>query len=442
MTTATPSEHLEIDAHARHGDDVHRKNVYRLIPLLFVCYLFAHLDRINIGFAKMQMSTDLGFSDTVYGLGAGLFFVSYMLFGVPSNLALDKVGPRRWIAVLMVCWGLLSSGMLFVRTHEEFYILRFLLGMAEAGFFPGIMLFINRWFAKSRRAQVTALFAVAVPMAGIVGAPLSGWILEAFSEGAGLKGWQWMFLIEGCPVVLLGLVVLRMLPDRPEQAHWLSTVEQETVRSFSGPVSNDQQKVSPFSLVLQGNVWLLVIIYSAVMLGMGVVAFWMPSLIASAGVLHSDQVGLLSSLPYLIGCVCMVLTGRSSDRMRERRWHLFIPLLMTSVGISLAAIAPHDLLLVMVGMCFACSGATTALPMFWQLPAGIMGARNLAVGLAFVSSCGSIASFLSPSLVGFVKDSTGSASFALYLLAALILVGGALTFALPKKLVNPAASSQ
>ncbi|WP_082481479.1 MFS transporter [Pseudomonas sp. Leaf127] len=419
-------------------DLIHRKNAVRLIPLLFICYLFAHLDRINIGFAKIQMSADLQFSNSVYGLGAGLFFVSYMLFGVPSNMVLDKVGPRRWIAFLMVSWGLMSAGMMGVETPLAFYVLRFLLGVAEAGFFPGILLFINRWFATNRRAQVTAWFAIAVPMAGVVGAPVSGWILEAFSDSSTLRGWQWMFLLEGLPVVLLGLVVLSVLPDNFNEARWLAEHERIALGQLVGGQASIDERGRFGTLLRNPQVALLIVIYSAVMLGMGVVAFWMPTLISGAGVAHSHQIGVLSAVPYLVGCFCMVLTGRSSDRRRERRWHVFIPLLATAIGIALTALAPQSLLLVMLGMVLACAGATTALAMFWQLPAGIISSRDLAIGIAFVSSCGSVASFLSPALVGWMKDSSGSASLALLLLSALILIGSVVVFALPKHQVNPA----
>lgn len=432
------NELLSRNPHAKANERfIHRKNAYRLIPLLFICYLFAHLDRINIGFAKIQMSTDLGFSNTVYGLGAGLFFISYMLFGVPSNIMLEKVGPRKWIATLMIVWGLMSTGMLFVRTPYEFYVLRFLLGVAEAGFFPGIVLFINRWFARTRRAEVMALFAVAVPMAGVIGAPVSGWILEFFNEHEVMAGWQWMFLLEGLPVVFLGLLVLGVLPSNFSEARWLTPQEQLQLAALTEHPSSEGAQ-GKFSAVLRsGRVWILVITYSSVMLAMGVVAFWMPTLIAGTGIKDSHNIGLLTAIPYLLGCICMVLTGRSSDRLRERRWHVLIPLLAAGSGISIAASAPELLTTVLIGMCLATAGATTALPMFWQLPASIIGSRDLAIGIAFISSLGSISSFLSPSLVGWMRDTTGSASLALYTLSGLIIVAGLAVLCLPKALVNP-----
>ncbi len=326
------------------SDSTHDRVTWRLMPLLLVCYVFAHLDRINIGFAKLQMSADLHFSDTVYGLGAGLFFIAYALFGLPSNLMLERIGPRRWIACLMLVWGCLSTAMLLVETARGFYLLRFLLGVAEAGFFPGILVYLNRWFPARRRGQITALFAIAVPMAGVIGGPLSGWILEGFHDALGLRGWQWMFLIEGLPVVLLGVVVWCSLPESFERVTWLSDEQKhllreelageeqrKTITSFSGIFSNPQ-------------VWLLVAIYFAVMLAVNTIAFWMPSLIHGAGIAQDSRIGMLSAVPYLAGCAFMIFIGRSSDRLRERRWHLGIPLLMAAAGLSLAALAPTSTL--------------------------------------------------------------------------------------------------
>ena len=438
MPTLTPEYESPAKQAISTDDTLYKKNAWRLLPLLFICYLFAHLDRINIGFAKAQISSALEFNNTVYGFGAGLFFISYMLCGVPSNIALNKVGPRRWIAVIMVTWGLISAGMLFVRTPLEFYALRFLLGMAEAGFFPGILLFINQWFAGNRRGQATALFAIAIPMAGIFGGPVSGWILETFKDSPVLQGWQWMFLLEGLPVVALGVIVWRYLPDSFAAASWLTPAERDRMHQQTRKTQDEREQGGAFAaLITSSRFWVLVLIYSAVMLGAGVIAFWMPTLIANAGVAHSDQVGLLSAIPYVFGCVCMIVTGRSSDKRAERRWHVALPLFATAGGIAIAATVPESLAIVMFGMILACAGSTTSLPMFWQLPPAIVPTRYLYIGIAFVSSCGSVASFLSPSLVGWMRDTTGSTSTALFILAGLIVLGGALVFSFSASLANP-----
>lgn len=419
------------------SDTTHRTVTWRLMPLLLVCYLFAHLDRINIGFAKMQMSTDLHFSDTVYGLGAGLFFVAYALFGVPSNLALERVGPRRWIASLMVVWGLLSAGMFLVQTPSGFYTLRFLLGVAEAGFFPGILVYLNRWYPARRRAQITALFAIAVPMAGVIGGPVSGAILEWFNGSGGLRGWQWMFLLEGSPVILLGLLVWRVLPEHFTQVEWLSAEQKQ--RLGEELAAEEQRKtITSFAGILRDrHVWLLVAIYFAVMLAVNTLAFWMPTLIHGAGIARDSMVGLLSAIPYLAGVLFMLACGRSSDRHRERRWHLCVPLLMCAVGIAMTGVMPNSAVPVMAGLIIAGMGASAALPMFWQLPPAFLSARAIAAGIGLISSFGSIASFLAPYLIGWMRDTTHSASLALYVLALFIALGGLLVLRTPAAIVNP-----
>ncbi|QVL21278.1 MFS transporter [Pseudomonas qingdaonensis] len=433
MSTANTAASASLAQH----DSTHGTVTWRLMPLLLVCYLFAHLDRINIGFAKMQMSSDLHFSDTVYGFGAGLFFIAYALFGVPSNMALDRVGPRRWIATLMIVWGALSTGMLWVESASGFYVLRFLLGVAEAGFFPGILVYLNRWYPARRRGQITALFAIAVPMAGVIGGPLSGGILELFHDAAGLRGWQWMFLIEGAPVMLLGLVVLKRLPDSFEHVSWLDAGQKQHLREQLA--SEEQRKsITSFGGILRNRqVWLLVAVYFAVMLAVNTLAFWMPTLIHGAGIGSDGRVGLLSAIPYLAGCLFMIACGRSSDRQRERRWHLCVPLLMSALGIAVAGLAPGNPLMVLGGLIVAGMGASAALPMFWQLPPAFLSNTTQAAGIALISSFGSIASFLAPYLIGWMRDTTYSASLALYVLALFIALGGLLVLRTRAAIVNP-----
>jgi len=415
----------------------HRQITWRLMPLLLISYVFAHLDRINIGFAKLQMSADLQFSDTVYGLGAGLFFVAYAMFGVPANLVLDKLGPRRWIALMMVTWGLLSSGMLLIESAHGFYALRFGLGVAEAGFFPGILVYLYRWFPAGRRASITALFTIAVPMAGVVGGPVSGWILEHMQGTAGLRGWQWMFLIEGLPVVALGLVILARLDDRIEDARWLSDEQKQALRHALAGEEARKQISSWRGIFGNGQVWLLVAIYFAVMLAVNTLAFWMPALIHGSGIAHDSQVGLLSALPYLAGCFFMIAVGRSSDHYKERRWHLCVPILMCALGLTLTGLQPQSPLLVMTGLAIAGMGASSALPMFWQLPPAYLAGPILAPGIALVSSLGSVAAFVAPYLIGWMRDHTHSASLALYLLSLVIALGALLVLRTPAAVVNP-----
>ena len=433
MSTANTADTLDTVAR----DRTHSTITWRLMPLLLICYLFAHLDRINIGFAKMQMSADLNFSDTVYGFGAGLFFVAYALFGVPSNMALDRVGPRRWIAALMVVWGALSASMFLIDSAAGFYVLRVLLAVAQAGFFPGILVFLNRWYPAGRRAQITALFAIAVPMAGVIGGPLSGGILESFHDFAGLRGWQWMFVIEGVPVILLGLVVLKCLPDSFETVKWLAPEQKQQLREQLNKEEH-RKSITSFSAIFNNpQVWLLVAVYFAVMLAVNTLAFWMPTLIHGAGIGSDGKVGLLSAVPYLAGCFFMIGCGRSSDRHRERRWHLCVPLLMSAAGIAIAGLSPANPTLVLAGLIVAGMGASAALPMFWQLPPAFLSNSTQAAGIALISSFGSIASFFAPYLIGWMRDTTQSASLALYVLALLIALGGFLVLRTQAAIVNP-----
>jgi len=421
------------------ASNFYRTIAWRFMPLLLLCYIFAHLDRINIGFAKLQMTQDLHFSNTTYGLGAGLFFVSYALFCVPCSMMLDRLGPRRWIAIMMVSWGAISTSMMFVKTPEGFYILRFLLGMAEAGFFPSILVYLNRWFPTSRRASFTALFAIAIPLAGVFGGPVSGWILQLFQDNQHLRGWQWMFLLEGAPVILLGILVLKLLPDGFEHVQWLDDAQKNLIRSELSAEDSSKSVTSVAGIVRNPYLWLLVFVYFAVMLSVNTIAFWMPTLIQVAGVTRDSDIGMLSAIPYLAGCVFMILAGRSCDRHKERRWHLFVPLAMCSLGLAIAATTSQHLVGVMVGMILAGMGASSALPMFWQIPPAFLSSGTQAAGIALISSLGAVASFSAPYFIGWMRDATQSTNLALYVLATLIGLGALLVFTVPARLANPKA---
>ena len=391
VATAPTTESTGVSRSVDVAELVRLKVVPRTVPLLVVSYLFAHLDRINIGFSKFQMSQDLGLSETTYGFGAGLFFIAYALFGVPGNMMLERFGPARWIALIMVVWGCLSSSVSLVTETWQFYLLRFLLGVAEAGFFPGILVYVNRWFPVRHRARVTALFVLAVPCAGLLGGPISGAILEWFDGFGGVRGWQWMFLMEGAPVVLLGLAVRFGLPETIERAAWLGPDERAALGEALADEPESPERCTLRDVCTHGDTWRLVAIYFAVMLAVNTLAFWMPSLIRSAGVDNDGRVGLLSALPYLMGCVAMIAVGTSSDRHGERRWHTCLPLWGSAAGLVLVALVPSDLPpefgvpLVMGGLTVAAMGANTSLPMFWQLPAAFLCRRTQSVGIALIS---------------------------------------------------------
>ena len=423
-------------------EGAYRKATWRLIPFIFVCYFFNYLDRVNVGFAKLEMLDALQLSETVYGLGAGIFFIGYVTFGVPSNLILHKLGARRWIAVMMMTWGALSACMLFVSTPVEFYVLRFFTGVAEAGFFPGMVLYFTKWFPAHKRGQVMALFMSAIPVSGLIGGPLSGWMLSHFSAGqGGMDGWQWLFLLQGIPTVLLGVAVLFYLNDSLAQAPWLTSDEKTAMQTAldedEAQRSSGTHAVHSFGAVLRDwHVWMLGFIYFSIQMGVYAINFWLPSIIKSLGFESATTVGWLSAIPYLFAGVFMVLVGRSADRRRERRWHLSAPLLMALAGLLLAANFSDNVVLVMIGLSLATMGALTGLPMFWPLPAAFLGSAAAAAGLALINSMGQIAGFLSPFLVGWIKDATGSTDMALYILSTVLFIGAMLVLVVPARLVN------
>ncbi|KJJ98073.1 MULTISPECIES: MFS transporter [Pseudomonas] len=406
---------------------LYRRITLRLIPFIFICYLFNYLDRVNVGFAKLQMLDALKFSETIYGLGAGIFFIGYVLCGLPSNLALNRFGPRRWIALMMIAWGALSTCLLFVTTPMEFYVLRLFTGAAEAGFFPGIVLYLSRWFPATRRGRIMALFMSAIPVSGLLGGPFSGWILNHFAAGQhGLAGWQWMFLIQGLPTVLLGFLAIFLLSDGYATAKWLSPAEREMIKhdlavdAANKPVTASDSLLSVFTNPM---IWTFGFVYFCIQSGVYAINFWLPSIIKSLGFSDALLIGWLSAIPYLLAGVFMLLVGRSADLRNERRWHLVVPMLMGAVGLLIAVNFAHNPVIAIIGLSIATMGALTGLPMFWPMPTALLSAGTAVAGLAIINSVGQMAGFLSPYLVGFIKDQTGSTDAALYSLAALIVVG-------------------
>ncbi|RMP43663.1 Major facilitator family transporter [Pseudomonas syringae pv. antirrhini] len=409
------------------GNHVYRRITLRLIPFIFICYLFNYLDRVNVGFAKLQMLDALSFSETVYGLGAGIFFIGYVLCGLPSNLALNRFGPRRWIGLMMITWGIFSTCLLFVTTPVEFYVLRFLTGMAEAGFFPGIVLYLSRWYPNQRRGRIMALFMSAIPVSGLLGGPFSGWILNHFAAGqGGMAGWQWMFLIQGLPTVALGVLAFFVLCDKVEDARWLTPEQRQRVKTdithdeLNRPV---QGKSSVASVLTMPFIWVLGFIYFCIQSGVYAINFWLPSIIKNLGFSDALVIGWISAVPYLMAGVFMLLVGRSADLRNERRWHLVVPMLMGATGLIIAANFATVPLIAILGLTIATMGALTSLPIFWPLPTALLSASVAAGGLALINSIGQMAGFLSPYLVGWIKDQTGSTTLALYSLAALTIVG-------------------
>ncbi|MEZ2353166.1 MFS transporter [Caballeronia sp. RCC_10] len=426
----------DVVAHTDAEDRTYAKVTWRLIPFLFLCYVFAYLDRVNVGFAKLQMLADLKFSETVYGLGAGIFFIGYFIFEVPSNIALHRFGARKWIARIMLSWGVLSGMMIFVKTPAAFYALRFFLGVAEAGFFPGIILYLTYWYPSSRRAKITALFMTGIPIAGVIGGPLSGWILNNFGGVGGMAGWRWLFLLEALPSIIGGFVVLMYLDDKISSAKWLSADEKTLLEKGLANESEHIEVHSASGAFTNRRVWVLCLCYFGIIMGLYGIGFWLPTLIKASGVSDALNVGLLTMIPYGAAAVAMVLLGRSSDRSKERRWHVALPAIVGAVGLVASTLVPHNVALAVASLTVATIGILGALCQFWAIPPAFLGGVAAAAGIALINSVGNLAGFVSPYLVGWIKDMTHSTDVGLYCVAGSLIVAAAVVLTMPKKVAN------
>ncbi len=426
----------EVPFPVRTEQSVYAKVTWRLMPFLFLCYVVAYLDRVNVGFAKLQMLGELHFSETVYGLGAGIFFLGYFLFEVPSNIILHKVGARVWIARVMLTWAALSAAMVFVTTPVVFYTLRFLLGVAEAGLFPGVILYLTYWYPAERRGKMIALFMTGIPIAGVVGGPLSGWIMQSMAGIGGLSGWRWLFLIEAMPSVAMGIAVLFYLDNGIEAARWLTASEKSLL---ARNVASDREGVQSHSLrdgFTNPRVWLLCAVYFCFVMGLYGIGFWLPTLIKGAGVSSPLSIGLLTVLPYGCGAAAMVLVSRRSDAARERRWHLAVPGMAGALGWLVAVAAHGDTTIAMLGLTVATMGVMTTLSQFWCLPTAMLAGAAAATGIAVINSVGNLAGFVSPYVIGWIIDRTHSTDLGVYTLAASIVAGSLLALAMPRRIVN------
>jgi MFS transporter, ACS family, tartrate transporter len=401
----------------------------RLLPFMVLCFFIAFLDRVNVGFAALQMNQDLGFNPTVYGFGAGVFFVGYFLFEVPSNLILHRIGARVWIARIMITWGLIVVGMAFIRGTTSFYVMRFLLGVAEAGFFPGMILYISLWFPARERARATSIFILGLPVSVLVGAPLSTALLSL--DGlAGLRGWQWMFITEGLPAIAIGLVALGYLTDRPADARWLTSDERAwladqlaqeeaakaRIRTWTVGASLRDAKV----LTLAGAFFCNVIpIYG--------ITLWLPQILKSAGGLSNIQTGLLMPIPYLCAAVAMVLNARHSDRTGERKMHILVSSLVGAGGFVLAATAASPWV-GFLGLCIGACGIWAANTVFWTLPAAFLTGAAAAAGIGLVNAVGNLGGFVGPYVTGWIRDAYGSYAPALLLLAVFLTAHGTILY--------------
>lgn len=409
------------------GDVLYKRVYWRLIPLLILCFIVAYYDRVNISFAKLQMQDELKFSDTVYGLGASLFFVGYILFEVPSNVILHRVGARKWIARIMVSWGIVSALMMFVATPFQFYAMRFIVGAMEAGFLPGVVLYFTYWFPPRRRARANSLFMTAISLAGVTGGPLAGWIMTHFAGVNGWSGWQWLFLLEGLPAVFLGLVVFFFLDDRPAVAGWLSESEKRAIEAdiaaheSVAPAQHSLMRAfsDPRALFLSG-------VYFLILVGLGGVTFWMPQLIKNAGKLDTQTVGLVTAIPWLIGGLGMLAVAFNSDRSGERKWHLALSAIASGIGYAVSAAFPHDLTIAVAGLSLATLGILAIFPVFWTVPSTFLGGVAAASGIAFINSMGNLGSIFSPTFIGWVNDRMQSTQLAINVVAGMMVLAGLL----------------
>jgi sugar phosphate permease len=408
----------------------------RLLPVLLTAFCIAYLDRINVGLAKLQMASDLGFSDAVYGFGAGIFYLAYAIFEVPSNLIMHRVGARRWIARIAVSWGLVSMCMLFVRTPASFYALRLLLGMAECGLFPGIILYLTYWYPAHRRGRIVAMFMAALPLSGLVGGPLSGWIMQSFAGTSGLHGWQWLFFLEAIPAVAIGVVIWFVLPDRVTDAKWL-TDEQKRVIATNIALENAEKSTSDTrSVFTNPRIWLMSLMLFAFATGNMGISFWLPTIVQRAGHGTTLSVGMLTAIPYASAAVAMIALSMSSDKRRERRWHLAVPAFAAAGLLALSTVWSNDLAMTIVTMTAASMCVFAVAPLLWAQPTALLRGGAAAAGIAMISSLGNLAGLFSPSLFGYLTVRTHSTAAGMFLLAGFMVLGGLLSLVTPGRLVN------
>jgi MFS family permease len=408
-------------------DALFRKIALRVLPLAMLGFFLSYLDRVNIGFAQEHLSAELGFSYSVYGLGAGLFFVGYFIFEIPSNLILARVGARKWIARIMITWGIISGLTFLVNSEAMFYLLRFLLGVAEAGFIPGVLFYMSQWFPASRRGRAWGVFYIALASSGLIGGPVSGLILDGMDNVAGLAGWQWLFIAEAIPTVLLGIVILRFLQEDYRTVRWLSDAERARLGALleaEAPAGEHPKLRTVFRSPL---IWLLTAIYFSYNFALYGISFWLPNLIRDLGIKSDVAVGFISALPSLAAIISMVAFGYSSDRRGERKKHIAAAFALSAIGFVLCIVAGDHVILGIVGLMLANAGALSIPAIFWSFQTSMLTGTALAGGIALINSTGNLAGFAAPYLIGAVKDATASAAIALWITAGFMVLGGVLT---------------
>lgn len=417
--------------------------MWRLLPLLLICYVIAYIDRINVGFAKLHLREVLGVSEekfnAAYGLGAGLFFIGYFIFEVPSNLVLQRVGARIWIARIMIVWGFVSLSFMFLNGTTMFYIMRFLLGAAEAGFFPGVILYLTYWFPAAERARTVALFATGGVLAGVVGSPISGALLDLHGVG-GLEGWQWLFMVEAIPAIVLGVVVLAVLPSKPQDAKWLTPSQKAWVqgRLDAEAVPHDPKSESLGRLFSSGKIWLLCLVYFCLNVGSYGYELWLPTIIRGFSNLSSTVLGFVTAIPYLAAGLAMIVVARKADQSGKHQLVVAVAATASAIGFALSA-ATMNPYLAMAALSMAFVGLKSTIAPFWAMATATLGGTAAAAGIAFINSVGNLGGFAGPYLVGVIKSNTTSNVLPLLLLGAALL--GMAVFALCVPKARPAAAA-
>ncbi len=406
---------------------------WRLIPFLFLCYILAYLDRVNVGFAKLQMVKDLSLSDAAFATGAGIFFIGYFIFEVPSNILLKKYGARAWIARIMISWGIISSSMMFIHSERMFYVMRFLLGIAEAGFFPGIIFYLTLWYPSRLRSTRTALFVSAIAVSGVLGNPISGAIMDALSGMAGLAGWQWLFLIEGIPSIIVGFWVFFYLDSRIQDATWLTDDQKELLARNLESEDRRKSEVRIRDAFKSGKVWALCAIYFTLMIGLYGISFWLPTIVKAFGVKGYLKVGLITAIPYFVAVVGMLLISRSSDRTGERRLHYVINVTAGAAGLVLSGLFASTPYLSIIFLSIGTLGVIGSMPVFWPIPSAFLAGTASAAGIGLVNSIGNLGGYVGPNVPVWATAFSSDPSAALYIIAAVLLLGAALAFFLIPK---------
>ena len=406
----------------------YRKVDVRIVPFLFFCYILAYLDRVNVGFAKLQMLQDLSLGDAAFATGAGIFFIGYFFFEVPSNVLLKKFGARMWIARIMISWGVISGCMIFVKGEWSFYAMRFLLGLAEAGFFPGVIYYLTLWYPSRLRSTRTAWFVAAIAVSGVVGNPISGWIMDVLSGAMKLAGWQWLFLSEGIPSILVGGLVIFYLDSSIAEAKWLTPEEKALLaRNLEAEDKHktDHKLVDAFT---SGKVWVLCAIYFTLMIGLYGIAFWLPTIVKAFGLKGYLRVGLITAIPYGVAVIGMILLSNHSDKTGERRLHYVANVVAGAVGLILSGVFASNPVLAIIFLSLGTLGVIGSMPLFWPLPSAFLAGTAAAAGIGIVNSVGNLGGYVGPNIPVWARHFSSDSSAALYIIAGILMVGAILTF--------------